>query len=60
MAVTILESNMLFGEYKDEQVFQIEKSIQYNEKLKYNGIRTILLACTMSKCRKPVTGIVIT
>lgn len=39
MAVTIQESDMLFGEYKDEQVFQIEKSIQYNGKLKSNGVK---------------------
>jgi len=40
MSVIIPESDMLFGEYKDEQVFQIEKSIQYNEKLKPNGIKS--------------------
>lgn len=35
----IAESDMLFGEYKDEQVFQIEKSVQYMEKLRPNGIK---------------------
>lgn len=47
MAVIIPESDMLFGEYKDEQVFQIEKSVQYNEKLRSNQTGTC-----RKKCRK--------
>ncbi len=40
MAVIIPESDMQFGEYTDEQVFQLEKSAQYTEKLKEKGIKT--------------------
>lgn len=39
MAVIILESGMQFGEYKEEQVFQLEKSGQYTKKLRPNGIK---------------------
>ena len=39
MGVTILESEMQFGKYKEEQVFQIEKSKQYTEKLRQQGVR---------------------
>ena len=40
MAVIILESEMQFGEYKEEQVFQLEKSDQYTKKLRPNGIKS--------------------
>lgn len=40
MAVVIQESDMLFGEYREEQVFQLEKSAQYNEKLRPNGVKS--------------------
>lgn len=40
MAVVIPESNMQFGEYSEEQVFHLEKSGQYVEKLKSNGIKS--------------------
>ena len=33
MGVIIQESGMQFGEYKEEQIFQIEKCKQYTEKL---------------------------
>ncbi len=33
MAVIISESDMQFGEYDEEQVFQIETCFQYIEKL---------------------------
>lgn len=39
MGVTIPESGMTFGEYKEEQVFQIEKSEQYTKKLRQHGVR---------------------
>ena len=39
MGVTILESEMQFGEYKENQVFQIEKSEQYTKKLRQRGVR---------------------
>ena len=34
------EANMQFGEYSEEQVFHLEKSGQYVEKLKPNGIKS--------------------
>ena len=40
MAVIISESDMQFGEYDEEQVFQIETCRQYIEKLKPNGIKS--------------------
>ncbi|MCC8103583.1 MAG: hypothetical protein LIP11_15460 [Clostridiales bacterium] len=40
MAVEIHESGMSFGEYDDNQVFQIEKSRQYTEKLMQSGIKS--------------------
>lgn len=40
MAVIISESDMRFGEYEPEQVFQLEKSPQYTEKLRPNGIKS--------------------
>lgn len=39
MGVTIVESDMQFGEYKEEQVFQIEKSEQYTKKLRQQNVR---------------------
>ena len=33
MAIVIPESDMLFGEYTEEQVFWLERSVQYTEKL---------------------------
>ena len=38
--VVIRESDMCFGEYTEEQVFVIEKSTQYYEKLRPNGIKS--------------------
>lgn len=38
--VIITESKMRFGEYEEENVFEIEKSEQYTEKLRPNGIRS--------------------
>lgn len=40
MGVIIRESDMVFGDYLKESVFQIEKSAQYNEKLMKNGVRS--------------------
>lgn len=40
MAVVIQESDMQFGAYKEENVFCLEKSLQYTEKLRPNGIKT--------------------
>lgn len=40
MAVIIQESDMRFGEYEEEQVFQMEKSRQYTDKLMPNGIKS--------------------
>lgn len=40
MAVIIPESGMQFGEYPEEQVFHLEKSSQYTEKLKPNGVKS--------------------
>lgn len=39
MGVIIFESEMQFGKYKEEQVFQIEKSEQYTKKLRQRGVR---------------------
>ena len=39
MAIVIPESDMLFGEYTEEQVFWLERSVQYTEKLMLNGIK---------------------
>lgn len=38
--VIIQESGMKFGEYEDEQVFQLEKSSQYSQKLRMNGVKS--------------------
>ncbi len=40
MAVVISESDMQFGEYAEEQVFRLEKSIQYTKDLMPNGIKS--------------------
>lgn len=40
MSVIIPESGMRFGEYDEGQVFQLEKSRQYSEKLMPNGIKS--------------------
>lgn len=40
MGVIIQESGMQFGEYNDNQVFQIEKSKQYTKNLRSNGIKS--------------------
>lgn len=40
MAVIISESDMQFGEYEEEQIFQLEKSSQYTKKLRPNGIKS--------------------
>ena len=40
MSVVILESDMKFGEYKENQVFRLETSIQYTKRLKSNGIKS--------------------
>ena len=39
MGVIIPESDMEFGEYKENQVFHIEESRQYTEKLRQQGVR---------------------
>ena len=39
MGVIIPESDMEFGEYKEKQVFRIEKSKHYTEKLRQQGVR---------------------
>lgn len=39
MGVTILKSEMQFGEYKENQVFQIEKSEQYTKNLSQQSVR---------------------
>lgn len=39
MWVTIPESEMQFGEYKENQVFHIEESEQYTDKLRQHGVR---------------------
>lgn len=38
--VVINESDMCFGEYSEENVFYIEKSTQYENKLKPNGVKS--------------------
>ena len=40
MGVIIEESGLQFGEYYENQVFQIEKSEQYTKNLRQNGIKT--------------------
>lgn len=40
MAVIISESDMQFGTYEQEQVFHLEKSSQYTNKLRSNGIKS--------------------
>ncbi|MCD7717345.1 MAG: hypothetical protein LUI39_13050 [Lachnospiraceae bacterium] len=40
MSVVIHESDMDFGVYEDDQVFQIEKCQQYQKSLKPNGIKS--------------------
>lgn len=40
MGVIIEESGMQFGEYNENQVFQIEKSKQYTENLRPKGIKS--------------------
>ncbi len=40
MGVIIEESGMQFGEYEQNQVFQIEKCEQYTKSLRQNGIKT--------------------
>ncbi len=40
MGVIISESDMQFGEYSENQVFCIEDSEQYKQKLKQNGVRS--------------------
>ena len=39
MGVIIPESDMEFGEYKEKQVFRIEESKQYTEKLRQQSVR---------------------
>ena len=39
MGIVITESEMQFGDYEKEQVFYIEKSRQYTEKLRGKGIK---------------------
>lgn len=40
MGVIIEESGLRFGEYDEDQVFQIETSEQYTKSLRQNGIKT--------------------
>ena len=40
--VIINESNMHFGEYSEEDVFHIEKSDQYQNNLRGNGVKSLL------------------
>ena len=40
MGVIIEESGLRFGEYHENQVFQIETSEQYTKSLRQNGIKT--------------------
>lgn len=40
MSVVIKESGLRFGEYEENQVFQIEKSRQYTESLRQKGIKS--------------------
>lgn len=39
MGITIPESEMQFGEYKENQVFHIEESEQYTKNLRQQGVR---------------------
>lgn len=39
MRIIIEESGMRFGEYEDDQIFEIEKSAQYTKNLRQNGIK---------------------
>lgn len=45
MAVIISESDMQFGEYDEEQVFQIETCFQYIEKLNQMVSKAVNLFC---------------
>ena len=40
MGIIISESDMQFGEYDEDNIFYIEDSMQYNQKLKPNGVRS--------------------
>ena len=40
MGIVIQESDMRFGEYEKDRVFQIEQCSQYTEKLRQNGIKS--------------------
>ena len=40
MSVVILESDMKFGEYTEDQVLRLETSIQYTKRLMSNGIKS--------------------
>lgn len=40
MGAIIPESDMQFGEYEETQVFRLETSRQYTEKLRANGIKS--------------------
>ncbi|WWR18160.1 hypothetical protein V1226_16735 [Lachnospiraceae bacterium JLR.KK009] len=40
MPVIITESDMQFGKYGERQVFQLENSRQYTEKLMQDGIKS--------------------
>ena len=40
MGVIIPESDMQFGEYNENQIFYIEDSEQYKQKLRQNGVRS--------------------
>lgn len=40
MGVIIVESGLQFGEYHEDQVFQIETSEQYTKSLRQNGIKS--------------------
>lgn len=47
MAVIIEESEMKFGEYEEENIFYLEKSIQYKKNLRQNGVKS----CEFILCR---------
>lgn len=40
MGVIITESDMQFGKYSEELIFQIEDSVQYKKELRQNGVRS--------------------
>lgn len=40
MGIVIQESDMRFGEYEKDRVFQIEQCSQYTEKFRQNGIKS--------------------